>query len=119
MNGESVLTFKFFREEMTQVILNHKSEEMLAIKYDASGRPIQVVPRGPIESLNVTYDWQSRMTQWSFGNMNVTRTYDNKSNHLVERKLSNKAIYRYLYKNSNKVIRCLFLYLVISSCTTF
>lgn len=103
INGENLLTLKFVQEDSTQVVLNRKSEEILTIRYDANGRPVQIVPRGLVDGLNITYDKQSRLILWSFGDMNVMKIYDNRTNHLVERRLSNRATYRYMYRNNNKV----------------
>ena len=97
--------FQYDRATNTQTVMNKNHEELLVTTYDARGRPLQIMPRGPVEGLNMTYDRQGRLAAWNSGDMNVIRIFDDKTGQLLERRLANKAVYRYIYKNGIKVIR--------------
>ena len=84
-----------------EIVFNKNQEKILTMQYDRSGRLIQVQPTGPVEGLNVTYDQTGRITRWTRGDLNIVNVFDEKN--MIERKLANRAFYRYIYKNGNKV----------------
>jgi hypothetical protein len=97
------LTFEFDSADNTQTAYDNQRNELLVIRHDSAGRVLNVLPRGPLDGVNVTYDRQGRWTQWSRGDLTVSRVFDAKTGRLVERKLSPRSIYKYVYKNSTKV----------------
>jgi len=103
VNGDSLLTFEYDATDLTQTIYDNQRNELLVIRHDSAGRVLQVLPRGPLDSLNVTYDRQGRWTQWSRGDLTVSRVFEAKTGRVVERRLSPRSIYRYTYKNGTRV----------------
>ena len=104
INGETLFTFDYQASDRVETVFNRRRDELLSIKYDASGRPAHIRPRAPFDALNITYDRLGHMTQWSVGELNIARVYDEKTGRVVERRLGGgRVTYRYLYKNSNKV----------------
>jgi len=51
----------------------------------------------------VTYNKQGEVLHWRWGELSIDQSYDEKLGHMTERKLGQKATYRYLYKGSTKV----------------
>ena len=89
----------------TETVIRHDGEEMFIIQYNSAGQVIRVLPDPPVQGLNVTYNDQGHMTGWYYGEMSIVNAYDDKLGHLVEKKLSGRALYRFIYKTGNKVIR--------------
>ena len=114
INGDVILTFRYNHDDSSQTILNKKREEVLTVRYDSGGRVIQFLPRSPTEGVNLTFNQLGQLVQWTYGDRHVVRGYDNKTGHLVERKLANKAIYRYLYRSGNKVHYCYIITIILS-----
>lgn len=103
------MTFEYDRTENLETVYNSNHDRVLTVRYDPSGRPVQFVPTGPLEGLNVTYDSLGRVFNWTRGDLSIVNVYDDKTDFLIERKLSNRILHRYIYKNSNKVSDIQFL----------
>src|SRR6218665_3724175 len=86
-----------------EIVLNRHHDDILAIAYDNSGRPVQITPRAPLESLNVTYDSQGHMVGWSRGEFSLSYVYDERTGQLTEKKIANRIMFRYIYKSGYKV----------------
>lgn len=71
--------------------------------FDAAGRPVQITPRSPVEGVNLTYDQQGHLARWTRGDFALTNVYEEKTGYLVERRMANRNVFRYIYKNGNKV----------------
>ena len=106
INGETVLSVDLDRSENLETVYSRNHDRILSVKYDRSGRPVQLTPSGPLEPLNITYGIHGHVTYWARGDLTVANVFDDKSGNLVERKLSSRIAYRYIYKAGNKVCRC-------------
>lgn len=86
-----------------EVVQNHHHEDILVLVYDSSGRPVQILPKEPLESLNLTYNAQGRVTSWSRGELGMSYVFDEKTGYLTEKRIGNRDAFRYIYRGSNKV----------------
>ncbi|ELU08904.1 hypothetical protein CAPTEDRAFT_159800 [Capitella teleta] len=102
VNGQNLLTFEYDRDDHSESILNSESEEILLIDYNQAGQLTQVVATGNVEGINITYDSHGHMTSWTRGNLGEKFVYDDKSGMMIEKRLPNRAAYRYIYKTGNK-----------------
>jgi len=106
-----LFTFEYDRDESYEMVSNGQGEDLLLVYYDGSGRPVHVVPKHPLESINMTYDLQGHMTRWSRGERSISNVYDEKTGLLQEKRALNRVIMRYVYKNGSKV--CVYVVSVI------
>lgn len=102
INGEDVLTIDLDRAENVETIYSRGHDRLLTVRYDRSGRPVQLTPSGPLEPLNITYGSHGHVTHWVRGDLGVNNVFDERNGNLVERKLANRVVYRYIYKAGNK-----------------
>ncbi len=51
----------------------------------------------------MTYDTHGRLVTWIYGDLHVLHVYDDKSGYLTEKKIGNRATYRFIYKSGTKV----------------
>ncbi len=51
----------------------------------------------------MTYDSHGRLVTWIYGDLHVLHVYDDKSGYLTEKKIGNRATYRFIYKSGTKV----------------
>ena len=103
INGETVLSIDLDRVENIETVYSRSHDRLLTVRYDRSGRPIQLTPSGPLEPLNVTYGTHGHVTYWARGDLGIVNVYDEKTGNLMERKLANRIAYRYIYKAGSKV----------------
>ena len=61
------------------------------------------IPAGPLDGLNVTYDSRGRLSAWWRGDLAVTNVYDETSGLVVERRIADRILRRFIYKTANKV----------------
>lgn len=97
------MSFEYDAADNTETVYDKQRNELLSIRHDSAGRVLNVIPRGAVDGINVTYDRQGRWTQWSRGELTISRSFDQKTGRLIERKISPRAVYRYSYKNGTKV----------------
>jgi hypothetical protein len=111
INGETALTLDLDRVDNVETVYSRSHDRILTVRYDRSGRPIQVTPSGPLEPLNITYGSHGHVTFWARGDLGVVNVYDDKTGNLIERKLANRIVYRYIYKANNKVLLACYCFL--------
>jgi len=103
VNGEPLLSVEYGETETSETVYSGGRERLLTIRYDASGRPVRAIPAGPLDGLNITYDSRGRVSGWWRGDLAVSNAYDDRTGLLVERRLANKILQRFIYKAGNKV----------------
>jgi len=106
VNGDTVLTVEYDIDAHCETVYDHQHNELLLLHYDAAGRVLRVIPRTHLDALSVTYDRHGRWTQWSRGDLTVSRVFDEATGRLVERRLGSTTAYRYVYKNTSKASQC-------------
>jgi len=105
VNGEPLLTLEYNEADSSETVFSRGRDRLLTVRYDSSGRPIRAIPAGPLDGLNVTYDSRGRVTGWWRGDLAVSNVYDERTGFLVEHRLANRVLRRFIYKTGNKVRR--------------
>ena len=103
VNGEPLLSVEYGETETSETVYSGGRERLLTIRYDASGRPVRAIPAGPLDGLNITYDSRGRVSGWWRGDLAVSNAYDDRTGLLVEHRLANKILQRFIYKAGSKV----------------
>ena len=103
VNGENLLTMEYERETHSETVFDKDGEELITVLYNTAGQPINFMPRKPLFPLNITYDNSGKLVQWQWGDLNLVNVYDTRTGFLTERKVANRATFRYIYKSGTKV----------------
>ena len=89
--------------ETSETVYSQSHDRLLTVRYDSSGRPVRIIPAGPLDALNVTYDSRGRVSGWWRGDLAASYVYDERTGLIVEQRLDNKVLRRFIYKAGNKV----------------
>ena len=114
VNGVPLLSVEYDESDNSESIYGSGRDRLLTIRYDSSGRPIRAIPAGPLDGLNVTYDSRGRVTGCWRGDLAVSNVYDERTGQLVEHRIANKILHRFIYKAGNKVSLLIYQYALLS-----
>jgi len=103
VNNEPLLSVEYDDTDTSETVFSRGRDRLLTVRYDASGRVVRVIPAGPLDGLNVSYDSQGRVSSWWRGDLAVSNGYDERTGLVVEHRLANKILRRFIYKTGNKV----------------
>jgi len=103
LNGEPLLSVEYNEADNSETVYTGGRDRLLTVRYDSSGRAVRAIPAGPLDGLNITYDSQGRVSAWWRGDLAVSNVYDERTGLLVEHRLANKILRRFIYKTGNKV----------------
>jgi len=90
-------------DDSSETVYSRARDRLLTVRYDSSGRVVRVIPAGPLDGLNVSYDAQGRVSSWWRGDLAASNVYDERIGLLVEHRLADKMLRRFIYKTGNKV----------------
>ena len=103
MNGEPLLSVEYDESDGSETVYSRGRDRLLTVRYDSSGRPVRAIPAGPLDGINMTYDSRGRVNGWWQGDLAVGNVYDDTSGLLVEHRLANRILRRFIYKTGNTV----------------
>ena len=103
VNGAPLLSVEYDESDNSESVYARGRDRLLTVRYDSSGRPVRAIPAGPLDGLNITYDPRGRVTGWWRGDLAVSNVYDDRTGLLVEHRIANKILHRFIYKSGNKV----------------
>jgi len=111
VNGEMLLQVEYNVEDHSETVFDCQHSELLLIHYDLAGHMVRVTPQDThLDPLNVTYDRQGRWTQWTRGDLTVSRVFDEQTGRLLERQHGGRTAYQYAYRNTSKASVCSFFH---------